>query len=65
MHPSCLMGNLAESSGGFDQRDDFPSPSSGSTLLSTSVQMDGFMHGGGSISSPKGTWLSYEIAETI
>ena len=59
------MGNLAESSGGFDQRDDFPSPSSGSTLLSTSVQMDGFMHGGGSISSTKGTWLSYEIAETI
>ncbi|KAF3514681.1 hypothetical protein F2Q69_00004222, partial [Brassica cretica] len=56
LHPSCLMGNLAESSGGFDQRDDFPkgaSPSSGSTLLSTSVQMDGFMHGGGSISSPK------------
>ncbi|KAL0676776.1 hypothetical protein Bca4012_004757 [Brassica carinata] len=53
MHPSCLMGNLAESSGGFDQRDDFPSPSSGSTLLSTSVQMDGFMHGGGSISSTK------------
>ncbi|KAG2294142.1 hypothetical protein Bca52824_040811 [Brassica carinata] len=33
--------------------DDFPSPSSGSTLLSTSVQMDGFMHGGGSISSTK------------
>ncbi|KAF3546462.1 hypothetical protein DY000_02004918 [Brassica cretica] len=56
MHPSCLMGNLAESSGGFDQRDGFPkgaSPSSGSTLLSTSVQMDGFMHGGGSISSTK------------
>lgn len=37
------------------------SPFSGSTLLSTSMQMDGFIHGSGLISSRKGIWLSYEV----
>lgn len=54
-----------QSSGYFDQNDVFPkatSPFSESTLLSTSMQMDGFLHGSGLI---KGTFFSYGIGEAM
>lgn len=63
-----------QSSGNFDrastlrESDGVPkgtSPFSGSTLQSTSMQMDGFIHGSGLNSSRKGTWLSYEIDEVM
>lgn len=40
-------------------------PNDTSPFSGTSMQMDGFIHGSGLISSRKGTWLSYEVDVVI